>query len=79
MGLHLPGSSFVNANTPLRDPLTAEATKRALALTALDDEYTPLGAMMDERVFVNGLIGLLATGGSTNHTMHMIAMAAAAG
>ena len=79
MGLHLPGSSFVNANTPLRDALTAEATRRALAMTSLVPGYTPLGAMLDERVFVNGMIGLLATGGSTNHTMHMIAIAAAAG
>ena len=79
MGLHLPGSSFVNANTPLRDALTAEATRRALAQTALGHNYTPLGELLDERVFVNGLVGLLATGGSTNHTMHMIAMAAAAG
>ncbi len=79
MGLHLPGSSFVNANTPLRDALTAEATRRALAQTALGDEYTPVGEMLDERVFVNGLVGLLSTGGSTNHTMHLIAMAAAAG
>ncbi|MBB5063128.1 phosphogluconate dehydratase [Granulicella mallensis] len=79
MGLHLPGSSFVNANTPLRDALTRAAVHRTLALTALSPEYTPIGAMLDERVFVNGLVGLLATGGSTNHTMHMIAMAAAAG
>ena len=79
MGLHLPGSSFVNANTPLRDALTRAATQRALALTSLADEYTPLGQLLDERVFVNGLIGLLATGGSTNHTMHLVAMAAAAG
>ena len=79
MGLHLPGSSFVNANTPLRDALTAEATRRALAQTALGFHYTPVGELLDERVFVNGLVGLLATGGSTNHTMHMIAMAAAAG
>jgi len=79
MGLHLPGSSFVNANTPLRDALTRAAVHRTLALTAFGSEYTPVGTMLDERVFVNGLIGLLATGGSTNHTMHMIAMAAAAG
>ncbi|HWZ50958.1 MAG TPA: phosphogluconate dehydratase [Granulicella sp.] len=79
MGLHLPGSSFVNANTPLRDALTRAAAKRAVAITALGKDYTPLGRMLDERVFVNGLVGLLATGGSTNHTMHMVAMAAAAG
>ncbi|SNT42757.1 6-phosphogluconate dehydratase [Granulicella rosea] len=79
MGLHLPGSSFVNANTPLRDALTRAGTRRALAITALGAEYTPVGRLLDERVFVNGLVGLLATGGSTNHTMHMVAMAAAAG
>lgn len=79
MGLHLPGSSFVNPNTPLRDALTREATKRALAITSVGGDYTPVGVMLDERVFVNGLVGLLATGGSTNHTMHMVAMAAAAG
>jgi phosphogluconate dehydratase len=69
----------VNANTPLRDALTAEATRRAMSQTALGFHYNPVGEMLDERVFVNGLVGLLATGGSTNHTMHMIAMAAAAG
>jgi len=79
MGLHLPGSSFVNPNTPLRDALTREAVRRTLAITALGNEYTPVGQLLDERVFVNGLVGLLATGGSTNHTMHMVAMAAAAG
>jgi phosphogluconate dehydratase len=79
MGLHLPGASFVNPNTPLRDSLTREGVRRVLAMTALGSEYTPLGVLLDERVFVNGLIGLLATGGSTNHTMHMIAMAMAAG
>lgn len=79
MGLHLPSSSFVNANTPLRDALTREGVKRALALTALSKHYMPVGKMLDERVFVNGLIGLLATGGSTNHTMHMVAVANAAG
>ncbi|NYF78098.1 phosphogluconate dehydratase [Granulicella arctica] len=79
MGLHLPGSSFVNPNTPLRDALTREATRRALEITSLGSNYTPVGVMLDERAFVNGLVGLLATGGSTNHTMHMVAMAAAAG
>ena len=79
MGLHLPGSSFVNPNTPMRDALTVEATRRAMALTALGNEYTPVGRMLDERVFVNGIVGLHATGGSTNHTMHVVAMAAAAG
>ena len=79
MGLHLPGASFVNPGTPLRDALTREATKRALSLSALGNNYTPIGHILDEKAFVNGLVGLHATGGSTNHTMHLIAMAAAAG
>jgi phosphogluconate dehydratase len=79
MGLHLPGASFINPGTPLRDALTREAAKRALAITACGNEYTPVGEMLDERSFVNGVIGLNATGGSTNHTIHLIAMAAAAG
>ena len=79
MGLHLPGSSFVNPGTPLRDALTKEATKRALSLTAQGNDYTPVGHVIDEKSIVNGLVGLHATGGSTNHTMHLIAIAAAAG
>ena len=79
MGLHMPGSSFVNPNTPLRDALTKEAARRALAITALGNDYTPVGEMIDERSIVNGVVGLHATGGSTNHTIHLIAMAAAAG
>jgi len=79
MGLHTPGASFVNPNTPLRDALTREAAKRALAITQLGNEYIPVGRMIDERSIVNGIVGLNATGGSTNHTMHLVAMAAAAG
>ncbi len=79
MGLHTPGASFVNPGTPLRDALTREATRRALAITALGNDYTPVGKMIDERSVVNGIVGLHATGGSTNHTIHLIAMAAAAG
>lgn len=79
MGLHLPGASFVNPNTPLRDALTREAARRALAITALGNGYTPIGRMLDEKVFVNAVVGLHATGGSTNHTLHLVAMAAAAG
>ncbi|RUW71491.1 phosphogluconate dehydratase, partial [Mesorhizobium sp. M2A.F.Ca.ET.067.02.1.1] len=79
MGLHTPGASFVNPGTPLRDALTREAAKRALAITALGNAYTPVGRMIDERSIVNGVVGLHATGGSTNHTIHLIAMAAAAG
>ena len=79
MGFHLPGASFINPGTPLRDALTKEAAKRALAITALGNDYTPAGVMFDERSVVNGLVGLHATGGSTNHTLHLIAMARAAG
>jgi len=79
MGLHTPGASFVNPNTPLRDALTKEAARRALAITKLGNDYTPVGRMIDERSIVNGVIGLHATGGSTNHTIHLITMAAAAG
>ncbi len=79
MGLHSPGASFVNPGTPLRDALTREAAKRALAITQLGNDYTPVGRMLDERSFVNAIVGLNATGGSTNHTIHLIAMAAAAG
>ena len=79
MGLHLPGASFVNPGTPLRDALTREATMRALSLSAQGNDYTPAGHVIDEKAIVNGLVGLHATGGSTNHTMHLIAIAAAAG
>jgi phosphogluconate dehydratase len=79
MGLHMPGSSFINPGTPLRDALTKEATKRALAITAQGNEFTPVGEMIDERSIVNGVIGLHATGGSTNHTLHLVAIARAAG
>ena len=79
MGLHLPGSTFVNPGTPLRDAITQESAKRALAITALGNDYQPIGRIYDEKAVVNGVVGLLATGGSTNHTIHLIAMAAAAG
>ena len=79
MGLHLPGASFVNPNTPLRDALTDAGAKRALEITALGNEYTPAGEVLDERAFVNGIVGLMATGGSTNLVMHLPAMARAAG
>ncbi|EQD63171.1 Dihydroxy-acid and 6-phosphogluconate dehydratase, partial [mine drainage metagenome] len=68
MGLHLPGSAFVPPNTPLRDALTAAAARRAARITALGKEYIPLARMLDERSIVNAVVGLLATGGSTNHT-----------
>ncbi|WP_299642685.1 phosphogluconate dehydratase [uncultured Ruegeria sp.] len=79
MGLHLPGSSFVNPNTPLRDALTEEGARRALSLSALGNSYTPVCQVLDERAFVNGIVGLMATGGSTNLLIHLIAMARAGG
>ncbi|MFC0039815.1 phosphogluconate dehydratase [Actinomadura rayongensis] len=79
MGLHLPGASFVPPGTPLRDALTDAAGRRVLELTALGDAYTPVGELLDERAFANAVVALLATGGSTNHTLHLVAMAAAAG
>ncbi len=79
MGLHLPGSAFVNPGTPLREALTAAATRRVAGLTALGTEYTPIGEIVDERGIVNAIVGLLATGGSTNHTLHLVAIARAAG
>ncbi|MBX2839806.1 MAG: phosphogluconate dehydratase [Gammaproteobacteria bacterium] len=79
MGLHLPGAAFINPNTPLRDSLTQAAAVRALNLTEKSGNYTPCGHVIDEKAIVNGIIGLLATGGSTNHTLHLVAIARAAG
>jgi phosphogluconate dehydratase len=79
MGLHLPGSAFVPPNTPLRDALTAAAARRAARITALGAEYLPLSCVVDESTIVNAIVGLLATGGSTNHTLHLVAIANAAG
>ena len=79
MGLHLPGASFVNPNTPLRDALTTEGARRALSLSALGNNYTPVASILNEKAFVNGIIGLNATGGSTNLLIHLIAMARAGG
>ncbi|MFI0407670.1 phosphogluconate dehydratase [Actinomadura sp. 3N508] len=79
MGLHLPGASFVPPGTKLRDALTEAAGRRVLELTGLTGGYLPVGELLDERAFVNGVVALLATGGSTNHTLHLVAMAAAAG
>ncbi len=79
MGLHLPGASFVNPGTPLRDALTAAAGRRVAEITATGTQYTPMGRIVDEKAVVNAVVGLLATGGSTNHTMHLVAVAAAAG
>jgi len=79
MGLHLPGASFVNPGTELREALTRAATARALEITALGNNYTPVSDVLDEKAFVNGLVGLMATGGSTNLVLHLPAMAKAAG
>ena len=79
MGLHLPGASFVNPNTPLREALTVAGVERAAAITALGNDYRPAGEILDERAFVNGIVGLMATGGSTNLVLHLPAMARAAG
>lgn len=79
MGLHLPGSSFVPPATPLRDELTREATRRVLNLTHRGKAYTPLGEMINEKSLVNAIVGLLATGGSTNLALHLPAIAIAAG
>ena len=79
MGLHLPGASFVNPGTPLREALTRESARRALSMTAEGNDYTPVAHIIDAKAIVNGLVGLHATGGSTNHTIHLIAVAAAAG
>ncbi|WP_296417212.1 phosphogluconate dehydratase [Pseudooctadecabacter sp.] len=79
MGMHLPGASFVNPDTELREALTTAATTRALEITALGNDYTPVSDILDERAFVNGLVGLMATGGSTNLVLHLPAMARAAG
>lgn len=79
MGLHLPGSSFVNPGTELRDALTDAAAVQVTRLTDLGDNYLPIGHIVDAKAVVNGLVGLLSTGGSTNHTMHLVAVARAAG
>ena len=79
MGLHLPGASFVNPGTELREALTRAAAARVVAIAPLGSDPTPMAKVVDERAVVNGVVGLLATGGSTNHTLHLVAMAAAAG
>lgn len=79
MGLQLPGSSFVQPGTPLRRALTDAAGRRAVEITRAGGEYTPIAEVLDVRTIVNGVVALLATGGSTNHTLHLVAIAAAAG
>ena len=79
MGLHLPGASFTAPDTPLRDALTAEVVRRVNTLSALGENFLPIGHIIDERAIINGVIGLHATGGSTNHLLHLVAIAHAAG
>ncbi|WP_319557500.1 phosphogluconate dehydratase [Thiomicrorhabdus sp.] len=79
MGLHLPGGTFVNPDTPLREAITVSSAQQIVKLTQLGENFMPVGRMIDEKSIVNALVGLMATGGSTNHTMHLIAMAKAAG
>jgi phosphogluconate dehydratase len=79
MGLHLPGASFVNPGTPLREALTLAAVERAAAITALGNDFRPAGEILDERAYVNGIVGLMATGGSTNLVLHLPAMARVSG
>jgi len=79
MGLQLPGGSFVNPGTDLREHLTAEAVRTVLGITGLGKNFTPIGHIVNEKAIVNAIVGLLASGGSTNHTLHLVAIAAAAG
>ncbi|MET9782320.1 phosphogluconate dehydratase [Nocardiopsis alba] len=79
MGLHLPGATFEQPGSPLRDALTAETARRVLGNTALGEDHVPLGEQIDERAIANAVVALLATGGSTNHTLHLVAIARAAG
>ncbi|MDP1873887.1 phosphogluconate dehydratase [Phenylobacterium sp.] len=78
-GLHLPGAAFVHPNTPLREALTTAAAQRAVQIIAGAEAYTPMAQVVDEKAMVNAIVGLMATGGSTNHTLHMVAIARAAG
>lgn len=79
MGLHVPGSAFINPGTPLREAMVKATAKRAAKITALGSDYRPLGESIDARAIVNAIVGLHATGGSTNHTLHLVAIARAAG
>lgn len=79
MGLHLPSAAFIHPNTPLRKAITEQAVEQAIRNTAQRDNFTPLCEIVDEKTIVNAIVGLLATGGSTNHTLHIPAIAKAAG
>ncbi|MFZ4608062.1 MAG: dihydroxy-acid dehydratase, partial [Caulobacter sp.] len=79
MGLHLPGSAFIHPDSPLRDALVAAAARRCAEIGPRSADWTPAGHVIDEKAVVNGLVGLMATGGSTNHVLHLVAVARAAG
>ncbi len=79
MGLHVPGAAFVHPHAGLREALTRQAVRSALAITHAGPRFTPIGRLVDERVIVNAMVALLATGGSTNHLIHWVAVARAAG
>jgi phosphogluconate dehydratase len=79
MGLHLPGAAFITPYTPLREALTKAAAQQAVAISQEGGNYMPVGYIVDEKSIVNAIVALLATGGSTNHTLHLVAIARAAG
>ncbi len=79
MGLHLPGSAFIHPNTDLRDALVKAAARRCAQIGPRSNDWIPAGQVVDEKAIVNGVVGLMATGGSTNHLLHLVAMAAGAG
>jgi phosphogluconate dehydratase len=79
MGLHMPAAAFITPNTALRDAITRASARRAVEISAQGNEYTPVGRVVDEKAIVNAIVALLATGGSTNHTLHLVAIARAAG
>ncbi len=79
LGMHLPGASFINPGTPLREALTRAASQRVASMTHLGDDYVPVAHVISEKSVVNAMVGLLATGGSTNETIHLVAIARAAG
>lgn len=79
MGLHMPGAAFITPGTPLRDALTKAAAQQAVKISQQGGEYMPIGHIVDEKSIVNAIAALHATGGSTNHTLHLVAIARAAG
>ena len=79
MGLHVPGAAFIHPHAELREALTREAVHAVLAITKGSERFTPIGKLVDERVIVNAMVALMATGGSTNHLIHWVAVARAAG